>query len=198
MRGIATIDRQPNSETIAVWITGRTDLMAHHTNAVEIDAANDPNAIEKVRSLTRCCVVFATEGSVLDGMPIEGAPLSIADVAALLSEAQEAQTRILGAIADYKKRARSSALVAPTFPKPPTLDRFRPETPDASTNALAAANYVSAVWNVWLRTDEERRRRTAQPRTGKTPWIMPDSMNAPTVADFPTRFAARLREQALV
>lgn len=198
MRGITTIDRQPGSDTTAIWVTSRRNLTADHMNAVVIDSSRDPDSTEKVRSLTRCSVVLATEGTVLDDMPIDGDPLMTSDLSALLKETEDTQQAILDAISTHKRKTRSSSLLSPTFPASPVLDGFRPETDDASARAFATANYVRAVWTIWLSTDEERRRRTTQPRTGASPWIMPDSMNGPIVPDFPPRFASRLIEQALV
>ena len=40
--------------------------------------------------------------------------------------------------------------------------------------------------------------RTVQPRTNKTPWIMPGHLNDPVVAVFPPDFAARVHGQSLV
>jgi hypothetical protein len=67
MHGIATIDRQLGGETIAAWVTNRKDLHAGHTYAVVIDAACDAGANEKVQSLTRCYIIPAADGAVLDG-----------------------------------------------------------------------------------------------------------------------------------
>ena len=86
----------------------------------------------------------------------------------------------------------------PVFPTSPTPDDFRPEADTPSARALATANFLSRAWTRWLQTDEERRRRTAHPRTGETPWIMPEAMNTPALEPFPAEFAGRLHEQALV
>lgn len=198
MRGIAVIDRRVDATHVAVWITSRNGAQAGHANAVVIDAEADRDAVEKVRSLTRCCAVLATDGTKLDGLPIDGDPLGLADLAVLLDEVEAQQARILTAIADYKRRTRSKALIEPTFPARPAHEDFTPREDTASQRAFATANYVRAAWNMWLRTDEERRRRTEQPKTGKTPWIMPEDMNSATVPDFPEKFAARLHEQPLV
>ena len=73
MRGIAIIDRQPGSDTIAVWATTRMPVEAHNVQCSPvIDAASDPGAVEKVRSLTRCCACSSPMGTVLDGLPVEG------------------------------------------------------------------------------------------------------------------------------
>jgi hypothetical protein len=198
MRGIAVIDSQAGAAQIAVWITSRREAQARSTNAVVIDAEGDPEAAEKIRSLTRCCAVLVTDGTTLDGLPIEGEPLSVADVAALLDEVEAHQTRILEAITNYKRRTRSRALIEPTFPARPASEDFTTSEDSASQRAFTTAKLVGRAWGAWLKTDEERRRRTQQPRTGKTPWIMPEEMNSRTAPDFPELFAARLREQPLV
>lgn len=198
MRGIAIIDRQPGSDTIAVWITSRDALQAHNVNAVVIDAATDRGAVEKVRSLTRCCAVLITEGTVLDGLPVEGEPLQPADIAVLVEATQEHQQSILDAIAAFKRRGGSKAHKNPTFPPSPDPANFVPAEDTPSQRAFTTANYVGRAWTAWLRTDEERRRRTARSKTGETPWIMPDDLDQPRVADFPAAFAARVHEQALV
>lgn len=198
MRGIATIDRQPGNDSIAVWVTNRSGADVSNTNAVVIDVPNDDRAMEKVRSLTRCCVVLATEGSDLDGLPIEGEPLTTADIALLLEATRERQQAILNAIAAFKKRGGSKAHKEPTFPGAPDRSVFTPVEDTASQRAFTTANYFGKVWRAWLVTDEERRRRTIRPRSGETPWIMPDDLNQPELVEFPEDFAERAHEQALV
>ena len=197
MQGIAVIDRQAGAADIAVWITSRDGAQARNVNAVVV-RADDPDAARKVRSLTRCCAVLATDGTILDDLPVEGEPLRVADLDKLLDEVEAQQDRILGAITDHKRRTRSKALTEPTFPARPAPEHFLPKEDIASQRALATANFLGRAWNTWLKTDEERRRRTEQPKTGKTPWIMPDDMNSATVPDFPQEFAARLVVQPLV
>ncbi|WP_460844798.1 hypothetical protein [Nocardioides ultimimeridianus] len=165
---------------------------ASHVNAVVMEAeAADTH--EKVRSLTRSCVVLATDGSTLDGLPVEGAVLHTSDLDHLLDETAVQQNRIVDAIRSYR-----GSLVVPTFPDRPEPRDFQPTEDTASARAFAAASYLRAAWHAWLKTEDERVRRTIQPRTGKTPWIMPEDMNSPVVATFPEAFAARLTEQALV
>ncbi|GAB4002721.1 hypothetical protein GCM10028772_04380 [Nocardioides ultimimeridianus] len=193
MRGVATIDRQPGGHQIAVWVTSSlAQPSASHVNAVVMEAeAADTH--EKVRSLTRSCVVLATDGSTLDGLPVEGAVLHTSDLDHLLDETAVQQNRIVDAIRSYR-----GSLVVPTFPDRPEPRDFQPTEDTASARAFAAASYLRAAWHAWLKTEDERVRRTIQPRTGKTPWIMPEDMNSPVVATFPEAFAARLTEQALV
>ncbi|RBY97548.1 hypothetical protein DQ237_00945 [Blastococcus sp. TF02-8] len=198
MRGIATIDRQPDTDAIAVWITNRLATEVSNTNAVVIDAANDPDAMDKVRSLTHSCVVLVTDGSVLDGLPVKGEPLTRADIELLVASTHEHQQAILDAIAAFKRRGGSKAHKEPTFPVAPDPADFVPAEDTPSQRALTTANHFGHAWRMWLRTDEERRRRTARPGTGQTPWIMPTDLNAPELAEFPEAFAARVHEQALV
>ena len=115
-----------------------------------------------------------------------------------LHEMKRTQEAITDAIIDYKRRTRSKNLVEPVFPPSPTPDDFRPEADTPQARALATANFLSRAWSRWLQTDEERRRRTAHPRTGKTPWIMPEAMNSPGPEPFPDAFADRLHAQAPV
>ncbi len=105
---------------------------------------------------------------------------------------------ILEAVADYKRRTRSKTLTEPMFPPSPRAADFQPAEDTASQRAFTTANYLGKVWSRWLKTDEERRRRTARPKRGETPWIMPDDLNAPEVAEFPSAFAAPIHEQPLV
>jgi hypothetical protein len=55
--------------------------------------------------------------------------------------------------------------------------------------ALSVANYVASVWMAWLATDEQRVRRTIDPRTGEPPWIMPEGLADPVLVEFPPEFA---------
>lgn len=198
MQGIATIDRQPNSDTVAIWLTSRSGVEVGNTNAVVSNMAKDPSAIEKVRSLTRCCAVLVTEGSMLDGLPIEGEPLTVSDIAALVDATEVRQHAILAAIEDYKRRSRSKTLAEPRFLPSPSAGDFRPTEDTASQRAFTTANFIGKAWSRWLATDEERRRRTAQPKTGLTPWIMPADLNSADLAAFPAEFAVRLTVQPSV
>jgi hypothetical protein len=198
MRGIATIDRQSGSDTIAVWVTSASEgTKGQHVNAVVIDTATS-DATEKVRSLTRCCAVLVTEGTTLDGLPVEGKPLTSADIEDLVAETETHQDAIVEAVADYKRRTRAASVKFPTFPASPHAADYLPAEDTASGRAFAMANFLAKAWTAWLMTDEERRRRTARPKTGETPWIMPESMNSAHVAVFPDSLVARVFEQPLV
>lgn len=162
MRAIAIIDRQPADQSMAVWLTSREGLSAHHTNAVVIDAS-DPDAMLKVRSLTRCCLVLSTEGSELDGLPIDGEALRAGDIALLADATRERQQSIRDAITGFKRRGGSKAHKEPSFTYAPEVADFTPPEDTAAQRALATANYLAKAWSAWLTTDEERRRVRLNP-----------------------------------
>jgi hypothetical protein len=199
VRRIITIDRQPGSDIIAIWTTTRTSrLEVSHTNANAIDAASNPDAVRITRSLTRDCAVLITDGSVLDGLPVEGEPLTREDIAAWVTATKEHQQDILAAMDDYKLRTRSNAIVSPAFVDGPDSADFVPTEDTATQRALSTADYLLRAWTLWLQTEEERRRRTARPKTGETPWMMPDQLNDPEVASLPAALAERIHAQPLV
>ena len=120
------------------------------------------------------------------------------DIADVVAEIESAQQAIAMAVADYKNRTRSASLKSPTFPISPSRADYVPKENTASGRAFAAAYFLAKAWTAWLKTDEERRRRTLRPKTGKTPWIMPEHMNSAQIATFPESFAARVCEQSQV
>lgn len=199
MLGFTTIDSQPGRSQIAVWRTSRIqELQVGHVNAVVIDVEADPDVEKKVHSLTRESAVLLTDGSTISGLPIAGTPATTADLGDLLAEIAERQAAIVEAVAAYKRKSRSKTLIDPEFPDPPIAAHFEASDDTSPARALAQANFARAVWMSWLKTDDERRRRTVQPRTEITPWIMPEELNAPNVPDLPARFAARIQLQPAV
>jgi len=192
----ATIDHQVGSAVAAVWLTYRTGLEVSHGNAVVIDVEADTSARTKIRSLTRDAIVLSTDGTSLDDFPIDGTPLTVSDLGELVAETERAQFDIIEAIKEYKRRTRSASLVEPAFAAGPVFDPRSYDEAEVPVRALATADYVKRAWSAWLRTDEERRRRTTHPRSGETPWMMPDALNSPTIPDFPDAFRARLVVQS--
>lgn len=192
MLGFAVIDWQNGEGATAVWLTTRvTPERAGHTNAVRV-FDDDPAWEVKLRSLVADRAVLLTFGSTPPLALV--APIPADEVAALAAETESYQRRIVDAVEMYVARSRSKALVRPDFPvkvSPPEIH----ELADAPQRALATANYLASVWNAWLATDEQRRRRTVDPREGTTPWIMPDDMNSPDLAEFPPEFTGRVRPQ---
>jgi hypothetical protein len=174
------------------------DEVPANVNAVVLNLDTDLQAEQKLHALTRGGIVLATGGTTLAGLPISGAALRQSDLSALLAEAKQHQALIVAAVADYKARAGSKTLVEPNFPADPRVEDFEPGDDSPAKRALALANYACRVWSVWLQTDAERRKRTVQPRTQVTPWIMPDELNSPLTPDFPPTFSARLIEESLV
>lgn len=154
--------------------------------------------MDKVYRLTRCCVVLVTAGSVLDGLPVKGESLTITDIDALVAATEAHQESILDAVSAYKRRTRSSSLKNPSFPKSPTASDFDLVNNNPIQRALSTANYARRAWTVWLQSDEERRSRTIRPRTGETPWMMPEDLSSPGIASVPATLAPRFHEQSLV
>jgi hypothetical protein len=190
--GFAVIDRQAGEGVTAVWLTTRvTPERTGHTNAVRV-FDDDPAWDAKLRSLVADRAVVLTSGSTPPLALV--APIPAADIAALVAETESHQRRIVDAVETYAAHSRSKTLVRPDFPGTSSAPEIQ-DLADAPQRALATANYLANVWNAWLSTDEQRRRRTVDPRKGTTPWIMPEDMNSPDPAEFPPEFAARVRPQ---
>ena len=205
MPSIAIVDNK-DAPTIAVWITTRVaPLAVSNVNAVVVDTAIDPQAHDKVRLLTRDRAVLLTRGSRLDGLPVEGDPLTVADIASLVSETAEEQQRILSAVAGFAMRPNPKTghvpkkprkIVLPEFPAAPNEFDFMPTEDTPVGRTLATANYLARAWSLWLQTDEERRKRAVDAK-GR-PWMMPDDMSCPQIVEVPKKFGSRLCVQALV
>jgi hypothetical protein len=192
--GFAIVDRQPTANSTAVWLTTRLEgSQVRHTNAVVV-LHDDERHDAKVWALTADRAVVLTDGST---PPIAFRhSLSIDVFGKLINETAATQQRIVDAITDHAARTKIRTLVVPEFSKPPVHkldDRDEPQY-----RALSAADYVAAVWSAWLSTDEQRARRTTEPRTGQRPWIMPDEMGSPTVAEFPPEFALLVNPEPVV
>ena len=194
MLGFAIVDRQPTADATAVWLTCREGDRVNHTNAVVI-LHNDERHDAKVWNLTADRAVVLTNGTT-PPIPFKYTH-SVGAFDSLLDEAFAYQQRITDAVADYAARTKNRNLVMPDFPstRPEHKidDRDEPEY-----RALSAANYVRDAWSAWLATDEQRVRRTVNPRTGTTPWIMPDELGSPTLADFPPEFGQLVKPEPLV
>ena len=192
MLGFAIVDRQPNAGTTAVWLTSREGARVSHTNAVLI-AHDDDRHDAKVRALTADRVVVLTDGTTppLDFVQA----LNVREFDELIDETVAHQQRISQAIADYKTRTRNKNLVTPNFPAEPKLSA--PKHDEPASRALSVADYVAGVWMAWLVSDEQRLRRTTDPRTGTTPWIMPEELGDPGLAAFPPEFAGRVKPEPL-
>lgn len=191
MLGFAIIDRQSAADTTAVWVTSRTDTFVRNTNAAVI-AHDDPDYDTKVRSLTADRCVVLTHGT--EPMPRFANAVQIDVFDELLELTAAHQARIRQAIADYSVRKRAK-LVAPRFP--PVPEPAIASSDEPRFRALIAADNIGAVWTAWLNTEEQRVRRTASPKTGESPWIMPHDLNSPTVEVLPEEFADRVKSEPL-
>ncbi|MFI7190655.1 hypothetical protein ACIBQ0_13050 [Nocardia nova] len=188
MLGFAIVDRQPAADATAVWLTSRTDTtIVRNTNAVVIPH-DDPDHDSKVQWLiSERSVVLTEETTPLP--PFENA-VQVELFEVLVKSTTAHQERICRAVDDYSRRQRSK-LVVPVFQPVPELAAAALDEP--RFRALAVANYVGNVWTAWLFTEEQRLRRTVNPRTGETPWIMPEDLNDPAIAIFPAEFSDQVR-----
>ncbi|NKY44310.1 hypothetical protein [Nocardia cerradoensis] len=188
MLGFAIVDRQPAADATAVWLTSRTDTtIVRNTNAVVIPH-DDPDHDSKVQWLiSERSVVLTEETTPLP--PFENA-VQVELFEVLVKSTTAHQERICRAVDDYSRRQRSK-LVVPVFQPVPELAAAAQDEP--RFRALAVANYIGNVWTAWLFTEEQRLRRTVNPRTGETPWIMPEDLNDPAIAIFPAEFSDRVR-----
>lgn len=194
--GFAIIDRRPDSGRVAVWLTSRTEAKrAEHTNAVVVDLAEGRRATTQLFDLTRLRAVLATEPSTVCDLGLTEEVILPIDLQRLILETKEQQGRIISAIEEYGRRSRNRYLVKPDFLSEP---RYAAAHNCCSVaRVLELAEYLRASWEAWLVTEHERVRRTVQPRTGDTPWMMPESMNSPTILELPSSFRERLPIQSL-
>jgi hypothetical protein len=194
MLGFAIVDRQPTADATAVWLTCHIEgSRVNHTNAVVI-AHDDERHDAKVRALTIDRAVVLTDGTTAP-IPFVHA-LGVHAFDDLVDETSAHRQLIADAVADYAKRTNNQNLVTPDFPKAvPTLTVDERDEP--AYRALSVANYVARVWEAWLATDEQRVRRTINPRTKKPPWIMPKELGDPVLAVFPPKFAELARPEPM-
>lgn len=190
MLGFAIVDRQPTADATAVWLTNRIDTtIVRNTNAVVI-RHDDPDHDRKIRSLTAEHFVVLTEGTD-PPLPFTRANrIGIFDD--LIEQTTARQKRICRAVDDYSRRNKTS-LVVPNFP--PVSEPAAPIQDRPQFRALAVADYVAEIWAAWLYTEEQRVRRTVAPKSGNTPWIMPEELNSPAIAVFPAEFADRVKPE---
>lgn len=184
MLGFAIVDRQPTANATAVWLTCHLEgSRVNHTNAVVIPH-DDERHDARVWNLTADRAVVLTNGTT-PPLAFEHA-LSVEAFDGFIDETSAHQRLIADAVADYAARTKNRNLVTPEFPRSPKLSIDERDEPEF--RALSVANYVAKVWSQWLATDEQRVRRAINPRTGTTPWIMPDELGNPLLAEFPPKF----------
>lgn len=193
MLGFAIVDRQPTAAATAVWLTTHVGgTTVQHTNAVVIDLDDDEYGT-KIYALTADRIVVLTEGSVADGLFEQALGVDAFDE--LIAETAARRLLIEQAVTNYMAKSKNKNLVIPNFPAPPMLAAETRAEPQR--RALATANYVAAVWSGWFATEEQRLRRTTDPRKGDAPWIMPEDLAAPEVSQFPPTFASFVQPEPL-
>lgn len=193
MLGFAIVDRQPKADATAVWLTCREGSQVGHTHAVVIP--NDDERYDvRVWNLTADRAVVLTKGTTPSRSFEYALGIDVFD--GFIDETAAHQQLIEAAVADYAAQTKNKNLIAPEFPR--TRPALTVDSRDQSEfRALAVANYVAAVWAAWLATDEQRVRRAVNPRTGTTPWIMPDALGSPEISEFAPKFAEFVRLEPL-
>ncbi|AHH17035.1 hypothetical protein NONO_c22370 [Nocardia nova SH22a] len=187
MLGFAIVDRHPAADATAVWLSSRVDtVIVRNTNAVVI-SHDDPEHDSKVRWLVADRSVVLTDDTVPRPEFAHSVRSGAFDQFVELIAAQ--QERICAAIESYS-RSKRSALVVPIFQ--PVPEQIPAQRDEPRFRALALADYVGNVWTAWLFTEDQRRRRTVNPKTGETPWIMPEELDDPDIAILPAEFADRV------
>lgn len=189
MLGIATLNVGQASGELVVWLTSQVEeFSTRHTNAVVIQR-DDPNFTSKVWSLTADRFVVTLVPSHVPGLEVH--PLSFESVMDLLRREVEARrTNIEAAIEAHARRTRSN-LVAPRWTQLPAGVPAEPRQLGLTTVAqtLAAADYISNIWDAWLETEKHRLRRIESPK-GQRPWIMPGGLDDPCVEALPAEYVA--------
>jgi hypothetical protein len=195
MLGFAIVDNQPSAERTAVWLTSHLGgSRVSHTNAVVI-RHDDERHDTKIWNLTADRAIVLTSGSTPPIPFAHNITLELFD--RLLDETIAYQQHIVGAVTEFAKRTKNKNFSGLAFS--PIRPVFKPDDRDEPQyRALSAANYVRDAWTAWLATDEQRVRRTVNPRTGKPPWMMPDELGRPTLAEFPPELGGIVRPEPTV
>ena len=193
MLGFAVVDSQPSSDATAVWLTSRVASdRTDHTNAVTL-ANDDPDKERKFESLLAGRIVLLTPGSKTPAVVSNAATVEALET--FREEIEQLQSRIVEAVTNYSEHTRSKNLVRPTFSPTPSTRDLDLSGRSPAHRALATANLVGGLWTCWLKTEEQRRRRSIDPKKGTSPWIMPDDMSAVDVAELPPSLSDETRPQ---
>jgi len=146
----------------------------------------------KIHALTRDRLVVLTGGSTIDGFPISSNPLTVDDLCSLTSEIESRRRQIVEAVDAYAKKTKNRNLVRPAFTDLVLPDSFVAPEEEASTQrAFQLASFVARMWTDWLDTEAERRKRSINPRTKKSPWIMPEHLSSSVIEEFPAGLQER-------
>lgn len=192
MLGFAVVDRQPKAKATAIWLISREGSRVIPTNAVVI-SHDDERYDDKVWALTADRAVVLTSGTTPPREFEHAFGVDVFD--GFIDEIAARQQLIEDTVAAYAARTKNKNLVIPEFPRAhPKLAKVSARD-EPQHRALAVANYIAAVWSAWLATDEQRVRRAINPRTGTTPWIMPEELGSAELAEFPAEFGQLVKPE---
>lgn len=131
----------------------------------------------------------------MDAFAFLESPCTTEVITEMIDAAELRQDAILAAVDLYAEDPRHKNVVRPEFAPLPPREAPEPVENTATQRALSTANWLAKVWAQWLDAEDERCRRTAKPRTGATPWMMPPELNSPEIALLPDNLADKLRPQ---
>jgi hypothetical protein len=191
MRGFTVIDNRSDDDQIAVWVVSRVSpTAAGNSNAVSMVRSHDAAVQRAVRSLTRNQAILVTEGSTLDGLPVDSKALTVADVRDLIDETSAIREQILSLVQYLRRKP-------PIFVSIPDAERFHPTEHTAQQRAPQAANLLGRVWTAWLDTDLRRRAYSADPRAADFGRLS-GGLSSLDPMLFPPSFGSRIHAEPLV
>ncbi len=192
--GFAIIDCWSGSPNAAIWHVSRvTQSEADKTNAVLLRKDSDNDFDKKVEALTHSRILLCTEGSDIAELALASEVTNVRFLFNFIKIAEDLQERIIRAVDDYAARTNNKTLIRPDIAVP-NIEVDMKSTKSAIKRALLLADATCKVWTFWLRIERERVRRTVQPGTGITPWIMPPELNQHSVAALPDFSTAKIRQ----
>lgn len=194
--GFAVADYAASNGTVMLWLVSRTSTAeATNTNAVVVNLETDPNAETKIASLLHNRVVVFT-GEDHFPLPVSVRTSVYTDLLRVWRECcSELDDSILKAIDAYVDQNPNAKLVRPELSPPDIHNNL--DSLDQVQRALTVANNLRKVWTHWLSLEQERSRRTIQPKTGASPWIMPVDLSDPNISEVPAAiFSNRVSEMS--
>ncbi len=153
--GFATVDRQPNAQ-MAIWLTSLWGTRAAHTNAV-VTTSDDQSSIDAL--LARRILVL-TPGTEMQATPSALTPEVLG--ARFTQAVMEERAAIDAAIEEHARQTGNRNLIRPDWAPAPIAPEELSGL-DVPQRTLAVANYVAALWQWWIGTESERRRRMSFP-----------------------------------
>jgi len=191
--GFAIEYRLSQAFATAVWLSGREDSRVGHTNAVAIDHY-DERYDYKIWAVTTDRAVVVTAGSAPPRTFEHKLDIELFD--GFIDETAARQMLIVEIVTEYAERMKNANLLILEFSS--VLSTFRPDERDEPQyRSPSVASSLPVVCSGWLSTDEQHLRRTVQPRTGMTPWIITEPANGPELGAMSPDFGKLVQLEAV-